>query len=135
MATKAYVLIETAIGRTQQVVEALRVVAPSVANPPLRQALDGASLHLERGGTLAGALSEPRLFDSEFRRLIEVGEASGELPSVLTQVGLRRERKAQRAIEHLASLLEPASILLLAAVIGVLAMAAVLPLVKLQEVL
>jgi type II secretory pathway component PulF len=74
-------------------------------------------------------------FDAELRRLVAVGEAGGELESVLVRLGERYERQVSRLVDRLASTLEPAVILALAAVVGTIVMAAVLPLVRLQEVL
>lgn len=74
-------------------------------------------------------------FDREFLQLIAVGEASGELAPVLERIGRRYERQAARLIDRLASVLEPATIVLLATFVGIVVMAAVLPLVRLQEVL
>jgi type II secretory pathway component PulF len=85
-----------------------------------------ASADLERGGAW---------FDAELRRLVAVGEAGGELEPVLVRLGERYERQVSRLVDRLAATLEPAVILALAAVVGIVVMAAVLPLVRLQEVL
>jgi general secretion pathway protein F len=116
-------------------VEALRTLGPTAVNRGFRGALTAAADRVERGAPLAESLTNDRYFDAEFRRLVEIGEESGELDSVLEKVGFRRERKAQRQIERLASWVEPASILVLASLIGVVAMAAILPIVRLQEIL
>jgi hypothetical protein len=58
-----------------------------------------------------------------------------ELDAVLVRVGERYERQVSRMVERLAALLEPAVIIVLAFFIGTVVMAAVLPLIRLQEVL
>lgn len=118
-------------------VEALRVVAPTVRGPGaarLRDRLTEAAASVERGGTLGGALADRRWFGDELRRLVEVGEASGELPAVLERVGERERRAARRLVDRLAGLLEPASILFLAVLVLLVVMGAVQPLLRLQEV-
>ena len=97
--------------------------------------LDAAASSIEGGTPLADALPDRRWFDAELIRLIEVAERAGELDAMLTRIGGRYERRASRLIDRLATLIEPAVILVLAALIGLVAMAAVLPLTKLQEVL
>jgi type IV pilus assembly protein PilC len=54
---------------------------------------------------------------------------------MLDRLGRRYERSARRSIDRLVTLLEPAVILFLAALVGVVVMSAVLPMLKLQEVI
>jgi type II secretory pathway component PulF len=116
-------------------VEALRIVAPTAMNRVLKSALVDAASQVEHGAPLAASLRNDLAFDAEFRRLVEIGEETGELETVLEKLGLRRERKAQRQIDRLASWIEPASIVVLAVLIGMVAMAAILPMVAMQEIL
>jgi len=66
---------------------------------------------------------------------VAVGESGGDLDRVLVRLGERYERQVARMIDRLAALLEPAVIVVLAVFIGIVVMAAVLPLMRLQEVL
>lgn len=119
-------------------VESLRVLAPTCSGPGgsfLRPVLENAADRIEHGESLAAALDHPGWFSRELRRLLEVGESSGELPDILDRIGQRQRRAATKAIDRFASMLEPAVILLLAVLVGVVVLSAVLPLVRLQEVL
>ncbi|MEN1705235.1 MAG: type II secretion system F family protein [Planctomycetota bacterium] len=119
-------------------VDAMRVVAPTVRGPGsggLRTRLTDAANRIESGASLAEALDDRRWFDEEFIQLVRVGESGGDLEAVLERVGQRYRRSAQRMIERIASLLEPAAILGLAVCVGIVVLAAVLPLLQLQEVL
>ncbi len=115
-------------------VDALRVLAPT-AGPALRRRLTEAAHAVERGDDLADALHDGRWFDGEFRRLVQIGQMSGELDELLDRIGQRYGRQSTRLIDRLAALLEPAVILSLAVLIGFVVMAAILPLVRLKEVL
>jgi len=116
------------------IVEALRIVAPTTQRS-LRTALMAAAESIECGDDLAESLSDDRWFDAEFRQLLAIGQASGELDDLLERIASRYERQARRLIDRLAALLEPAVILILAFLIGIVVMAAILPLVRLQEVI
>lgn len=114
-------------------VEGLRAVAPTSGSGVLRAALDASAGAIEQGQRFSETLRDDAWFPAEFRRLVEMGETSGELALLLEKLGQRMERSAERRIARLASLLEPAAILTLAALIGVVVAAAVLPMTRLQD--
>ncbi|QKK07925.1 MAG: type II secretion system F family protein [Planctomycetota bacterium] len=119
-------------------VEALRITGPTVSGVfggSLRTELEDAAASIERGSTLADSLADRVWFDAECRRLIAIGENAGEVSEVLQRLADRAHRAATRAVDRLASMLEPAVILVLAALIGVVVMGAVLPILKLQEII
>lgn len=120
-----------------QIVEGLRLIAAShtgLGGSSLRGYLDRVTASVADGEDLDRALPDPRWADTEFVRLIAAGQASGELPRVLRRIAGRYERDATRRIDRLSSLLEPTVILTLAVLVGTVVMAAVLPLIRLQEV-
>ena len=127
------------------VVDALRVLAPTSSGGgshsggggggSLARQLHTAADRVERGDELAAALDDEHWFDGEFRGLLAIGQATGELDSLLERIGRRYARQAERLIDRLAALLEPCVILTLAVLVGLVVMAAILPLLRLQEVL
>ncbi len=120
------------------VVDALRVLAPTssggAGRGSLARQLHTAADRVERGDELAAALDDEHWFDAEFRGLLAIGQATGELDSLLERIGRRYARQAERLIDRLAALLEPSVILTLAVLVGLVVMAAILPLLRLQEV-
>jgi len=68
------------------------------------------------------------LVEDEFAQLLQLGEQAGELPAVLERLAERYERAARQSLERLTALLEPAAILVMAALIGLVVFAAVQPL-------
>lgn len=119
-------------------VDAVRAVAPTIGGVTalgLRRRLLEAACRVERGESLSDALDDPIWFDEELRRMLQVAERSGELDTMLRRLGERTQRQTKRLIDRMAALLEPAVILLLAAMVGTVVMAAVLPLIRMQEVI
>jgi type II secretory pathway component PulF len=114
-------------------VEGLRAVAPTAGSRALRIAIDSSAASIEQGERFSETLIDESWFPPEFRRLVEMGETSGELAPLLERLGQRMERSAERRIAQLASLLEPAAILTLAVLIGVVVAAAILPITRLQN--
>lgn len=115
-------------------VEALRVLLTTLPMA-LRQVVARAAAEIEGGGDLARVLDDPVWFSVQFRRLLHSGQAAGELEATLERMAQRDERRTERQIARLATLLEPAAILTLATLVGVVVLAAVLPLTRLQEVI
>ncbi len=118
--------------------EALRAASKTFNGPiaaSLKVNLERAASRVEAGERLADALDDPHWFADDMRRLVEAGEAAGELPDLLERLADRLERRAKRLTDRLAGLIEPAAIIMLAAIIGVVVLSAILPLLKLREVL
>lgn len=91
---------------------------------------------MTEGAPLEEAFGDDLWFDAEFRRLLAApGQESGELPPMLRRLADRYEARSRRVIDRLASLLEPAAILVMAAVVGTVVLAAVLPLIRMQELI
>lgn len=116
-------------------VESLRIAARAAGSKRFAAHLRRAADDIERGEELSAAMSDPDWFDPEYRRLLDIGQASGELPDLLEQIGRRLQRRAKRRMDRLTRLLEPAAILLLAALVGTVVMAAILPLARLRDIL
>jgi len=119
-------------------VESVRVVAPTVSGP-LGSALGRAWIAvadlIEQGVAFENALDDEVWFTEEHRELLAAGVQAGELPSTLHRLGERERRSAHRLIDRAASLMEPAAIVLLTFFVGTIVLAAVLPIVKLQEII
>lgn len=115
-------------------VDGLRLLAPTVGGA-LGSALDTAAARVESGEDLVHALDDDAHFSGEFRQLLAVGIASGELDVLLDRLADRLERRARRLIDRLAGLLEPAAVLLLAGLVGVVVFATLMPLMKLREII
>lgn len=119
-------------------VDSLRVVTPTISgwgSHALRSIVVESADRIERGSDVVDAFDAPRWFDAEFQRLVSVADSAGDLDQALERIGTRYQRRAERLIDRLATLLEPAAIIILAAFVGIVVLAAVLPLVRMQEIL
>ncbi|RNC81188.1 MAG: type II secretion system F family protein [Phycisphaera sp.] len=118
--------------------QAVEILEPTLRGPGtsrLRASLTSARAAMAEGARLEDAFDDEMWFDAEFRRLLAVGQESGELPSMLRRLANRYEQRSRRAIDRLASLLEPAAILVMSAVVGTVVLGAVLPLIRMQELI
>lgn len=113
--------------------EALELVAPTVPNAALRAELTEMRLRLESGRPMLRPEEADGVLEPVFRRVVEVGQETGELASSLRAIGRRHRASSRRLIDRLAATLEPAAILLLATLIGAVAYAAIAPMLRLAQ--
>lgn len=115
--------------------EALGLVTPTIRNSALADALLALRNDIKEGRSVATSLTASQLFDPVFCRVLEIGEASGELAESLSAVGRRHRAQARRSLDRLAAALEPTVILILAAMIGFVVYAAITPMLRLAQTL
>lgn len=115
--------------------QALETAAATTASAPLRALLMAGAEGVRRGEPLSATLGASALLDPEFAQLLRVAEQAGELPDICQRIAERYERAARRSLDRLAGIAEPAAILGMAVVVGLVVMAAVLPLIALGDVL
>ncbi|MCA9304927.1 MAG: type II secretion system F family protein [Phycisphaerales bacterium] len=115
--------------------EALALAAPTIPNAALRDAFASLGEELKRGGSISAHLKSSSLFEPVFLRVLEVGEARGDLSQALQRIGARYRSSAARLINRLAAALEPAAIVVLAVMIGFVVYAAIIPMTRLGSAL
>jgi type II secretory pathway component PulF len=113
--------------------EALVVVSDTVSDRAVKALLLQAVEAIRRGEDFSSVMAKSRVFDPEFAQLFHVGERSGEIKEIFDRIAERYQRAADLAGERLAALLGPAAIVVLACLIGILVMAAILPLMQLGD--
>lgn len=74
-------------------VQSFEIVAEGLDNPSMREVVLGIKNHVESGHTFAEALKKyPQYFDQLFCSLIESGEQSGSLETMLERVAIYKEK-------------------------------------------
>lgn len=113
--------------------EALALVAPSVRNTAIRRVLSEVSEHLHIGKDVGACLRHSGILEPVFCRVLEVAQESGEMAQALATIGERYRVSAARLTDRLARVLEPAVILILAALVGGVVYAAITPMLRLGQ--
>lgn len=88
-------------------VQAFEIVSDGLENPSMKEVILKLKTDVESGNNFAGALRQhPRLFDDLYCSLIESGEASGSLETMLDRVALYKEKtealkqKIKKAVKY-----------------------------------
>ncbi|GAB7386578.1 type II secretion system F family protein [Bacillaceae bacterium] len=107
--------------------QTLRIVAQVVNNEVIRRCLLACGEQVRAGNSLTEPLKEHWAFPPMVVHMIGVGEKSGSLDVLLAKVADYYEAEVDAAAERLKSLLEPLLIALVAAVVGLIVFAVLLP--------
>jgi general secretion pathway protein F len=113
--------------------DALGIAAQVVPNLPMREAMRKAAFKVREGSQFSRALGESGLFPPVALRLIASGERSGELPRMLGEAAHQQQRELDRWLAALTSVLGPAVILLVGAMVLFIVLAILLPIFNLNQ--
>ncbi len=109
-------------------VQSFEIVAEGLENPSMREVVLGIKSEVEGGNTFAGALRKyPRYFDNLFCSLVESGEQSGALETMLDRVAIYKEKsellkqKIKKAMKY------PISVIVVAVIVTIILMVKVVP--------
>ena len=83
---------------------------------------------LREGQTFADAVMEQKLFAPMYCRMIAVGFRTGDLDTVMTEVARRIAEDADDAMDALLNRIEPALVIVLSLMVGIVLLSVMLPL-------
>lgn len=112
---------------------ALKIVEHTIGNQVLAQAIAQVSEQTRGGQSLAAPLRRMNLFPKSVIQMIDVGEETGRLDEMLLKVASIEERQMRSRTKTLISLLAPALILVVGALVGFMVIALLLPIFKMSQ--
>lgn len=112
---------------------ALKIVENTIGNLALGKLIAQVSEETRGGDSLAAPLRKLGVFPRTVIQMIAVGEESGQLDSMLLKVAEIQEREMRAKTKNLISLLAPALILLVGALVGFMVIALLLPIFKMSR--
>lgn len=121
------------LARRVALADALQGMRLLRTDPCWQYLLDGLDEAVFSGQTLAAALGQRQLIKPDAVAIIAVGEASGRLSHTLERARASAAERQAVLIRRFSALIEPMMIVLLAILIGLIALALFLPLVSLVQ--
>ncbi|HWL54113.1 MAG TPA: type II secretion system F family protein [Chthoniobacteraceae bacterium] len=100
---------------------ALKLTNAATPNVYLQTILSRVTDDVGEGTSLSRAVARTRAFPSVFIDMIVVGEQTGDLPMALEKAGARYDKELNAAIATLTSMIQPAVIVVVAGIVGVVA--------------
>ncbi len=113
---------------------ALDIVKNIVGNRLIADTIEAAARDVEKGSGLGKALSASEIFPHIAIQMIQVGENSGELESMLNKMADIYENEVQTTVSTLTALLEPIIILVMAVVVGFIVLSICMPIFKMDQI-
>lgn len=122
--------LSTLLGSGLAMAESLRVVAEVTGNILMKRAVQQARERILAGTDIATPLRDSGVIDPAIAHMVAVGEKSGELEKMLKSISDNLEASTDIVIERLGAAVEPVIIIVMAAVVGVIAYATILPILE-----
>lgn len=123
----------TLISAGVPILEAIMITRDTSGNYVYEQALTKVHDSIREGETFAGPLREAKVCDSIVVNMIDVGEETGDLDTMLMKIADNYDEEVDVAVQAMLSLLEPLLVVVLGTVVGTIVLALFLPLVAMIE--
>jgi len=109
------------------IIDALQVTAKTAGNDVIAKAIKNAIIAISQGETIARPLEESRVFPPMVVQMINVGEKTGNLDTMLAKIADFYEEEVDSAVETLTAMIEPLMTVVMGIVVGGLLVAMYLP--------
>ena len=113
------------------ILEALNIARETAGNAVFERAYGRVYDSIREGETIAQPLKEARVVDDMVVNMIDVGEETGELDTMLHKIADTYDEEVSVLVDSLVSLLEPLMIVVLGGIIGFIVISLFLPLITL----
>ena len=123
--------LATLLGSGVPILEGLDITARTAGNAIIEDGVMVTRAAIERGETVSGPLRETNVFPPMVTQMINVGEATGALDTMLSKIADFYEDEVDTAVAGMLTLLEPIMIAFLGVVVGGIVIAMYLPIFEL----
>jgi type IV pilus assembly protein PilC len=117
------------------ILQSLRITKETIGNEVIENAIQKVHDSIKEGDTIAAPLDESKVFPPMVVNMIDVGEETGSLDSMLMKVADIYDAEVEAAVEAMLSLMEPIMIVILGFIVGFIVVAMYLPIFSLADVM
>jgi len=126
--------MSTMISSGVPILDGLDIVAKTAGNRTVEKAINQVRISISEGKTIAEPLKESGVFPPMVCQMIEVGEQSGALDTMLGKIADFYDDEVDDAVNNLTAMMEPLLMLFLGTTVGGLVIAMYLPIFKIAGV-
>ncbi|MHC4514246.1 MAG: type II secretion system F family protein [Planctomycetota bacterium] len=113
--------------------EALDILRAALPNVRMTDAVNRVHASIREGSGIATPMQESGIFDAIVVNMVDVGEQTGELDRMLGKVADRYEIEVKRTVDSTFKFIEPALLVVMAVLVGIIVFALFQPLLKLMQ--
>ena len=113
---------------------AMDIVRNVVSNEVLGNAIEEARSNISEGESIAGPLKRSGQFPPLIIHMINIGEKTGELETMLTQVSDSYDFQVKTEVSGLTSLLEPLMIVFMGGIIAIIVFSVMIPMFNIMDI-
>ena len=121
------------MGAGVAVLECLSITSRAVGNTLYKEAIINSIGEVKNGRPLSAVLEDNPLFPGIVSQMLAVGEETGQTDTVLIKVADFYDEEVDLAIESVSSIIEPAMIVFMGGMVGVIAASVMLPIASLSS--
>ncbi len=121
------------LGSGVPIMQALQITASVMGNPLMEEMIASMAIGVQQGNTLASTLVKVDIFPPMVKKMIEVGENTGNLDVMLTKAADFYDREVGEALEGLTSAITPILTVVMGIVIGAIALSVFMPMFKMTQ--
>jgi type IV pilus assembly protein PilC len=111
-------------------IQALDVTGTTFSNSYFSAFVDGIRQHVHGGGRLAQAFAANPYMMQTVKQMVATGEEVGNLPKVMLRLAEFYDSDIERDLKIISSLIEPAALIILGTVVGLIVSAVILPIFR-----
>jgi len=119
--------LSTLLSSGVPILDGLDITARTAGNAVIEEAIQKTRTSIERGETVSAPLRETNVFPSMVVQMINVGETTGALDTMLSKIADFYEEEVDTAVAGLLTLMEPLMIAVLGGVVGGIVIAMYMP--------
>ncbi len=123
----------TLIASGVPILEALSIVRDTTTNAVFERMYQRVYESIREGETIAQPLKESKVVDAMVVNMVDVGEETGDLDTMLYKIADVYDEEVNVLVESLISMLEPVMIVVLGGIVGTIVIALFMPMISLIE--
>ena len=110
------------------IMQALEITGKTAGNAVIESSMGDVINSVKSGGTISDPLRQAKVFPPMVAHMVGVGEETGALDAMLAKIAEFYEDEVEAAVKALTSILEPAMIILVGGIVGIIVVSMYLPL-------
>ena len=118
------------VGSGISVIDTMNLVKKVVENRVYELAIEKAAKQIENGSSISDALKLTEIFPGVLIQLMNTGEETGEIDKLAIKVSDFYSKQVDAIVDRLTSIIEPALIILIGVIIGIVLVAVYMPIFK-----